>query len=245
MLALFKLIREPETPPPWGLLSAGLVLIVAFVFMTLVGASVGVALSAPTSSAAFVIGWGVGSVLVIALIWQTRRTPEARAALRLGAARPPLLIAFGVGLGAGVTFDLLAIAAAQEVLRPPELAAFSEATGGIAWVWGALLLLLLQPVAEELLFRGVMFPALRAMQGVWAAILMSALLYGIYHLLIYPHPAPGAAGLWYGLAEPLLAGVMLGVMRAAWRSNRATIAAHAGLGAFALLKTLLILSGVT
>ncbi len=240
MQQLARQLQTPEPAPPWGLLAGLGAMVAAFLMIAIVGGVVAFGFFEAGAAGALVTGWAVGGALTIMFVLVTRSTPEDRAALRLDAAGLPPLIAFGIGLGGAVTLDLIAIPIAGEVLRPPELIAFSQQPGLTAWVFGALFMLAVQPAAEELVFRGVLFPALRAAQGLTAALAVSSLFYGIFHQLAYPHPAPDAGGVWYGLIEPTLLGVLLGLVRAASGSTRAAIAAHVGVGAFALLKTALI-----
>ncbi|MBC7814346.1 MAG: CPBP family intramembrane metalloprotease, partial [Burkholderiales bacterium] len=109
-----------------------------------------------------------------------------------------------------------------------------------AWVAAVLLMVLAQPIAEELVFRGILFPALRAATGAWAGLFLSALLYGTFHLLTYAPPQEGLVGVWYGLFAPLLAGLVIGGIRAYTGSTRAAIVMHVGFGIFAVLKALTI-----
>jgi membrane protease YdiL (CAAX protease family) len=44
-----------------------------------------------------------------------------------------------------------------------------------------LLVVILGPCAEELLFRGVVYPGLRNELGAWAAVPLSGLIFGLFH----------------------------------------------------------------
>ncbi len=242
-MAFLQRLQRDEPAPPWGIFTGLLAFGVAFVFIALAGVALASFVFPPQSPSSLIAGWLVGSVLLVGYITATQRTPEARAALRLDNKSLPVLIAFGIGLSAAVVFDLIAIPIAGAILIPPEFSIYTSNPGVMGWLLAGLFVLAVQPLAEELVFRGVMYPALRAEQRVWVALFVSAAFYGIFHQLVYPHPAQGAAGLWYGLIEPLLFGLVLGGIRAASGSTRAAIAAHAGIGAFALLKALLLLGG--
>ena len=67
-------------------------------------------------------------------------------------------------------------------------------------------------VTEELLFRGLALQALERMAGSWAALGITALLFGLLHL------ANPAATLWSSLAIAVEAGVLLGAAFL-WRRN--------------------------
>ncbi|MEL6269804.1 MAG: CPBP family intramembrane glutamic endopeptidase [Chloroflexota bacterium] len=237
-------IYETEDAPPWGIFNALLALILMFVFISFGGLSIGTIMFPNDDVTALIAAWVIGSALTVGYVLATRRSAEEFAALRLGPSTLPVLIAFGIGLGVAVTLDLVAIPFAGSVLRPPETAFFPvEGVGLSTWIYAGLLLLVVQPMADELVFRGVLFPAMRTAQGVWATILATALFYGVFHSIVYPHPEPGAAGVWYRLFEPFFAGLALSFIRAVSGSTRATIAAHVGIGTFGFLKTLLILGG--
>jgi membrane protease YdiL (CAAX protease family) len=241
---IFNRIYETEAAPPWGIFSALLAVIITFIFTSLVGLVVGTTMFSDNDTNALAAGWVIGGALTIFYVFATRRDAEAIEALRLGAATLPILIAFGIGLGIAITLDLIAIPFVGAVLRPPETSFLPvEGVGLTTWIYVGLLLLIVQPAADELIFRGVLFPALRTAQSVWATILATALFYGVFHSIVYPHPEAGAAGVWYRLFEPFLAGLALSFIRAVSGSTRATIAVHAGIGAFGLLKTLLIVGG--
>ncbi len=52
----------------------------------------------------------------------------------------------------------------------------------VALVFSALLICVMAPVAEEFLFRGFMFPALRRWRGTWPAALIVGSLFGLIHV---------------------------------------------------------------
>jgi membrane protease YdiL (CAAX protease family) len=72
--------------------------------------------------------------------------------------------------------------------------------GGIAGLVASVVLVaLVAPLAEELAFRGVLLPAFGGVWGMWPAIVVSAALYGAYHLnlwLLFPTMVLGAALGW-------------------------------------------------
>ncbi|QUC58703.1 CPBP family intramembrane metalloprotease [Streptomyces sp. A2-16] len=83
---------------------------------------------------------------------------------------------------------------------------FSWAGNGFfSVVWSAAMMQAGAAVAEELMFRGLALQALEQLWGSRAAIVITALFFGVAHL-----GAPGA-GMWSALAIALEAGVMLGV----------------------------------
>jgi len=77
-------------------------------------------------------------------------------------------------------------------------------------------------VAEELLFRGVLFRIVEEVVGTWGALAVSSALFGGLHL-VNPN-----ATLWGALAIALEAGLMLGAAYAATRSLWLPIGLHLG-----------------
>jgi membrane protease YdiL (CAAX protease family) len=176
-------------------------------------------------------------------VLQTRQRAEDRAALRLHVSTMPLPFVMFVALGAAIALDLLGLLLTGVFAQSPELASFDARSAGFLQ-WGVALALMLaaQPVSEELAFRGVAFPALRAMFGGIAGWLLSAALYGGFHYLAFaPTPTAGSfASIWYGLLVPLIEGLLFGIVRAGTGSTRAAMFAHAAFGLFAIAKLLLV-----
>jgi membrane protease YdiL (CAAX protease family) len=235
---LFRRIRAAEDDPPWGLLTALAAVVLMFLFFAFAGSAIAVALFGDDPNTAIVTGWLIGGLLTLAFVWFGQRG-------RLGGLRMesglPFLIAFGFGLGIAITLDLLAILFTGRVIEPPETARLIGGASAFLWAVTGLFVVLIQPAAEEVVFRGMLYPALRAAQNVWAAILVSGIMYGLFHQILYTYSTPDVAfAWWYTLVEPIVVGISLSLLRAATQSTGAAIAAHVGVGVFALLKTLLI-----
>lgn len=249
---VFTRIAQLEPAPPWGMLSAVATVIAMFAAMV-IGTTIAVTLLVGQDAASSValtltqrpdvlpVGWIIGSILTVAFVWSGRRRDADRSALRLNVSALPLPFLLLLGVGFAILLDLISLAVTGQFLPTPELhyVAFGDATIG-AWTAAVLLLVLAQPITEELVFRGILFPALRAATGAWAGLFLTALLYGTFHLLTYTPPQEGLVGVWYGLLAPLLAGLVIGGVRAYTGSTRAAIIMHVGFGIFAILKALTI-----
>jgi sodium transport system permease protein len=141
----------------------------------------------------------------------------------LGLGRVPLASTLGGALFGGGAFYLVAVALHAWVERvwptPPEVREAMERmvipqSGARPLVVDLLALALVPAVAEELLFRGVFFGALRARIGATGAVIGSAVSFGLYHGSIYRF-APAAFG-----------GLLLGFVRAASGSLWPALAFH-------------------
>lgn len=77
-------------------------------------------------------------------------------------------------------------------------------------------------VAEEIAFRGVLFRVVEESLGTWAALAVSALVFGLIHIA-----NPGAT-LWSSVAVAIEAGLLLGLVYHLWRSLPLCIGVHLG-----------------
>lgn len=241
MTTLLKRIAQLEPAPPWSVGAVLLTLVAAFIAI-IVGTFFGFSIFGETASYRDIAGWTVSMVLIIGLVWQTRR--RDREWLRLKPPSTPLPLILFIAFGAAVATDLLGLAITGVVLPAAELVNL-RAMGIGEWVFAIVFMLIAQPVAEELVFRGVAFPVVRSLFNAWGGLVISALLYALFHLLAYPisNNAAPAVGLWYSLLQPLIAGLVISAVRAATGSTRAAVMAHAAFGLFAVLKLLLVVSG--
>ena len=240
--SLFARIGTLEPAPPWGLVTAALTILIAFVAVV-VGTAVALIWfeGQPFDELA---GWTFGAIITIVFVLQTRRRPADRAALKLGAGGASLLFIMFLCIGFALLFDLIGLSLTGAFLPKPELLGVDlQASGAATWVFAVALMLAAQPIAEELVFRGVAFPVLRTMLGAWLGLITCAAVYVIFHLLAYPPDYVGVTGItpiWYGLALPFLDGVIISAVRAHTGSTRAAVAAHVAFGLFALVKALAV-----
>jgi hypothetical protein len=263
---LFDRIAHAEAAPPWTIWNAVSALVAAFMAV-LLGTSVALVVTGNNQFSAL-LGWSLAAGLTIAFVRFTRRTPAEREALRLNkwqyesespkkprnaiivdeaAALPPLANQFFlllVGVGLAVALDVITgrvtglFLPEPELLRPYQDFAFGIPALAQTLLLGAVFMVVLQPIAEGLIFQGLLLPALRRSVGPWPGYLLSAALYGLFHLMAYSQPPGDFAALWYGLIAPLLAGLIYSAVRLYTGSTRAAMLAHAAFGLFAVLKLL-------
>jgi membrane protease YdiL (CAAX protease family) len=221
-------LSQPEPAPPWKAYGAFQTMIIAFM-MVLIGAAVGVIILGGLPYTEY-LSWIIGGVLTLGFIWLTRRSPEDRAALRLGAFPNSSLLL--------ITFFCFGIALALDVLRRyqpvPELQIFSATP--IEWVLVVLLMVIIQPLATEIVFRGVMYPALRVTFGVWTGIVACTLAQSIFHFITYTPAQFDPNTLWVTFALPYFESFILTLIRAYTGSTRAAIVGHMAFGLFAVIK---------
>ncbi len=241
--SLIKRLGRVDFTPPWSLTSAAIVVIVAF-FLLLIGAAVGYIWLEDAPSARL-LGWSFGALLMLLLVWQT--LAKDRAALKLNAPRLPLALIAFVGLGIAIALDVVGLAITRAFLPAPETISVASGTVDIVGlVLAGVLLIIAQPIGEELVFRGVLLPALRTAWGGWVGLIVSAIAYGIFHWLAYTPTYSAEYGdfapYWYGLIVPMVGGFVFGVVRVETNSTRAAIIAHAAFGLFAVFKVVVLVT---
>lgn len=145
-------------------------------------------------------GWAPGTVF---------KAKRARAATLTGA-----LLA-----GMGLSLTILVLVSHLPGPSPDSAVQFNEslAEGSRIPLWIAMLLV--APLVEELFFRGWMLPVWERRFGRWGAILGTALLFALLHIL------------WWRILITLPLGVLFGWVFVRTRSVLAAVAAHAGANA--------------
>ena len=83
---------------------------------------------------------------------------------------------------------------------------------------------LVAPLVEEILFRGLLFPALARRSGAVVALVASSMLFGALH-------ASQLAGAWAQVALIIAVGALLTLVRWWWHSLAASWLVHAGYNA--------------
>jgi len=233
-------ISAPEAAPPWSLTTAIIAVIVAFIIMIISTGVVFVWANAqPWTELA---GWTLGGLVIILFVWQTRRRDWD--GLRMNTPRTPILFVMFIALGSAIALDLVSLGVTNQFFAAPELQYLNpNALGVLEWALAIGFMVILQPIAEELLFRGMLLPTLRTRLSSWGSILVTAVITGAFHYLIYPMTSISPlTPIWYGLAIPIIEAIIFGMVRNSTQSTRAAIAAHIAFGLFAVIK-LLTLTG--
>ncbi len=196
-------------------------------------------LGGPSRGGVLLSVWAQGLILIGLSAALVRRgssgaeAPEARPWFPIYAASVGLLITLGVRtmmLMVWVT-QLLAVSP-DESQHPMTLLARAGPLGATGWVLLAVPAVLLAPVGEELLFRGVLLPWLSGWMGHVAALTVSAGVFASLHLFY---------GVFTGWI--LFLGLLLGWARVASGGLRAPILLHMTINGTAMLLLALGVSG--
>jgi len=240
---MLKRLTQLETPPPWGLLTA-FSAVVAMFLAVVIGTTIAQIVLGETTTAGLLFGWAVGMALTVMYVRLTAlRTQLDSPAMALTAkdVRLPIVALFALGMV--ISLDVLSLAVTgQFEVASSELFNFaSEDVSFFGWIMAALLMILLQPVAEELVFRGVLFPVLRTAGGAWGGLFFCAAVSALFHFIAYPPSNEDRTlFIWYGLIHPLLAALTFCGVRAHTRSTIAAMLAHAIFGAFFVIKAVIV-----
>ncbi len=243
-------MNETRENPPWGWLTAlGLPVahLVIQVGLTLGGS--GVLLMAlwatsqlnPDSVAASVNnGMFVGSIgalgglgtltLIYAVVTRLRKRPF-RATIGLIGRAYVWRAAFGAVLLGGL-MDVVTLAVRKPIV-PDVLRPLFTGTAGVAAMIA--FTVVVTPLVEELLFRGVLFPVAARNFGTLGGVLLVSVLFGFAHVVTYGLDA-------YLIAQTLLAGLYLTWLRARTGSLVPSVAAHAALNLYATMEAVVLVN---
>lgn len=237
-------LRAAEAPSPWQLTN-GLIFVVAYILFSMVwllsvsvladeaqrGAPSARTLTLSALLTAIVITIGIGQ-------WARRRfSANWLKVLRLlSPSRPAALLAvFMFCLGIAWAIDLVGrlLRLTEGQIVPPTLEVLRQGEP-LGFILGVLLAVIFQPVAEGLLFSGVLYPSVARLSGDnRIAIVSVSLLYMLVALL-----TSGSQGQWYALIQPFFMMLVVLCARAYTQSTRAAIVARAAFGVFFVLAAL-------
>lgn len=163
---------------------------------------------------------GVMAVATLCGLWVVVRFVERRPFWDtfLPLTEAPRSLAGGFALGAALIALVVGALAVLGAYRVTGLG--GSGAGLVATLLGALLFYLVVAVFEEALFRGVVFRLFEEMLGTWAALAVSALLFGLAHWSA-PH-----ASLFSSVAIAVEAGILLGAIYVQRRTLWLPIGVH-------------------
>jgi membrane protease YdiL (CAAX protease family) len=232
-----------QTPPPWSLGEVGVLLVVLALATMILSSGIALAVVGDPqllSPMALVIGWLVGLGVVTAYVWVSRRrTPQDRQAMQLTEGLLPLPLMLLVGVALGFTLDSIVGLVGGNFARVAELRGL--ATSDVAQVLaGALLVMVVAPVAHSVVFAGVILPRLRASLGAWAGLLTTTVLFTVYYAVIYGAQLPPNERVWYGVVLPFATMLAICVLKIRANSTLGAIVAYVGVGITAWMVMLVL-----
>ncbi len=161
-----------------------------------------------------IAGLAIAALSIAAYAWVVRKT-EHRAPVEVALAGAPMAVSRGVLIGLGM---FLAVIVNIAFLGSYEVRGWGSVAGALAILGFTAAAV----VAEELLFRGVLYRVTEERFGTWISLTGTGLLFGAVHFF-----NPNAT-LWSSLAIAIEAGFMLAAAYAATRNLWVPIGVHFG-----------------
>ena len=240
-ISLLQKLSWPETSePPWTLLNAALTIFAMFICLAIIGPTLTLAATGASAPTLFelMLSWTLGMALSILFVLVSRRaSEESWTALRLTRGELPLPISLLIGIAMALAVDLTVSLASAEFLPVPQIWGF-QSRGASGLVLAALLLIVLQPIAETLVFQAVLLPRLRWTFGHWGGLIGTSAVFTALHHLLFIEPYAIYRDLWHGLVFPMCIGFLFCMLKVYARSTSAVIIARMGAGLIFLLTAL-------
>ena len=240
-----KLSLPEAGPPPWSLAMALLSVGAMLLCLIIIGPTVA-SLRSPSQAltpATLTLSYAIGMTLTIVFALVSRRGSQSSwQALALSGGHLPASMALFIGIAIGLALDLLVSLLSGSFLPMPQIWGFRE--GGLAGVMlAASLLIIIQPLAETLIFQAILLPSLRWRLGPWRGLVITALIYALLHQLVFMAAYSHYHPLWHGLALPLGIGVLFSLLKVYAGSSRAALLGRVGAGLVFMLTALAISGG--
>ncbi len=233
-MSLIEKLSAPEaSPPPWSVFSAAITVIAMLIALISVGPALASILLGGDAISHFLLmlSWCFGMTFAIVFVLASRRSSAGMwSALCLQRGHLPLPIALLVGVAIALAVQLFVSLASNKFCAIPELFDFWKVEPRNI-ISAALLLILLQPLAESLVFHAVVLPSLRWNFGPWLGVLMTSVLFTLLHLAVFS-AANRALYIdpWYDNVYPFLTGLAFSVLRVYSGSSSAVIIGRMGAG---------------
>lgn len=241
-----KLSLPEHAAPAWSLLSAVLTAVALLICLIMVGPALASLLLGSQKITPFLLmlSWALGMALCLVFVWVNRRgSAESWAALRLGPGHLPRPLVLLLGVAIALAVDLVVNLGGGVFQSVPEIYGF-QSYGAASLILAALLLILLQPLAESLVFQAILLPSLRWRLGPWPGVIVTSALFVVLHLLVFWAAYADKYDLiWHGLVYPALTGLAFCLLRVYTGSSSSVIIARMGAGLMFYL-TALVVSGV-
>ena len=246
-LSLKAKLTLPETSaPPWSLVSAALTAIALLISLILVGPALASLLLGSQEVTPFLLmlSWSLGMALTVIVVLVNRRSSaESWKALQLGSGNLPRPIVLLIGVAIALAIDLIVSLASRQFLPVPAIFGF-QSQGAASLMLAAFLLILLQPLAESLVFQAILLPSLRWTLGPWGGVFATSALFVALHVLVFWAAfATSYNFFWYGIIYPGLTGFAFCLLRVFTASSSAVVIGRMGAGLIFLLTALAIFGG--
>lgn len=250
MSLMTKLALPEQSEPPWGFLGALLTVGVLFLCLTLIGPTSVSAVMASTGNTRDVlfpfelmISWVIGMALAVVFVLVSRRSSEESwQALSLTRGELALPLALLVGIAIALAVDLAVSLASGGFWPAPQIWGFQR-RGLSGLLLAGLSLIVLQPLAETLVFQGVLLPRMRWTFGHWGGVIGTAGVYTVLYQLVFIEAYQFYDQLWHGIVFPMSIAILFCLLKVYTRSTGAALIARMGAGLIFLLTAVAISGG--
>lgn len=257
--SLFSRVRRPEPHEPLWNWPLPFWLAVSYLIATLTGLLMITTWreddlsdpDAPSLILASIIGgvvtlWVIRQNIVAAII--EAREQSGKEVESLTIAKPlnlnesysrPLWLVWLIALSVVVAMDAVALILGKPSTSLPVGLDRIEDVGWTTWMLAALLFVLVRPLVEELIFRGILYPvAARALNDNWLGVAVTAAFFMLFYLVQVFNTDLGWGVAYWGLIYPFVLGMTAGLARAHTKSTWGAVGTHAMFGLFVILSAL-------
>jgi membrane protease YdiL (CAAX protease family) len=237
-------IQLRDSQPDWSFTTA-MFFVLAYPILWIIGQIIISTLSGNMTPTPNTLSLGAlfGSLISIFVVvqWARRRFGATWIdTLRLRAPiKPPVFLVVLVGLGLAWATDLLGLLLRLKADQfvPPVLAVLQTPIG-LSWAATAVLAVIVQPIAEGLIFAGILYPALaHDLKNNLLAALATAAVYTVVSMAVLST----GSGTWFALIQPFVMALVVILARAYTRSTQSAIVVRALFGLFFVLAALITL----
>lgn len=237
-------LTQLESPVSWSLILA-LFFVFAYAILWINGQVIAATVSG-SGDDTLVISLGLGALIgslvtiIGVILWARQRSDgDWISWLSLHQPKsPPVFVVVLTGLGAAWAIDLVGVLLKLKTdqIVPPILNVLRQPIG-VTWVLVAIFAILIQPIAEGLVFGGILFPALaRDLHNNLIASLLTALVYALVNAAVL---MGSVADPWYGLLQPFLMILVVALVRAYAQSTQSAIVIRVFFGVFFVLAAVI------
>ena len=181
---------------------------------------------------------GLGGAIVFVLV-SRRSSEESWHALRLVKGELPLPMSLLLGIAIALALDLAVGLASGEFWPVPQIWRF-QSRDAMGLLLAALMLIVLQPLAESLVFQAVLLPRMRWAFGHWAGVIGTSALYTALYHLVFIEPYAFYDQIWHGIVFPAGIAFLFCLLKVYTQSTVAVLLARMGAGLILLLTALAI-----
>jgi membrane protease YdiL (CAAX protease family) len=242
-LTFLQRLRLRETAPVWSLQTA-FFFVVAYVAIWILSVTIIATLRSEIdgqiSAESYLLILGMSSVvtLVSVVVWARRRLGDDwLTAFKIMTVRGgSFVLTLLFGLGVAWALDLLGgLVGAKSLLAIPAVNNGLLETVSVIWVIGAVSVLLIQPIAETLIFSGLLYPATTERTGNnITAIVGTGFVYMLVNVFLSVQQDQ-----WFVVLQPLLMMLFIIGVRAYTKSTLLAVVARIGFGLFIILVAII------